>query len=280
MAKSSKIEVQGCKSCNRRRIGPDCRDFGLFNWNNRIIFTHDLLDEYTSAFTSSETPFTAWVTVVSRRYTNYSSAHPFVTEYMFRTAWFAYAKLQGFTNDMACPTCGPSPENTIWDGVTLAFHQKHLIPSLRPPTTISEHSVLRDKCRYIRSQQCLIDKHARKLIRTAIMSRPHDLKYPPFHGQTREIETDDAMVAMVSGPTPDDQTVTDISEYTENVTIAITKLREVNGGAADIFTKWYGPEAHHAPVPVAFKQLFLQVCSFFFSRSESMLASVLTAWQS
>jgi hypothetical protein len=40
--------------------------WGVFNFNNRILFTHDLLDEYTSAYTSSETPFVGWVATVSR----------------------------------------------------------------------------------------------------------------------------------------------------------------------------------------------------------------------
>jgi hypothetical protein len=262
MANAGTIEVQACKSCNRRWIGPDCRSFGLFNWNNRIIFTHDLLDEYTSAFTSSETPFTAWVTVVSHRYTNYCSAHPFVSEYLFRAAWFAYAKLQGFTNDMSCPTCGPSPENTIWDGITLAFHRKHLIPSLQPPTTINEHSLQRDQCRYLRNQQCLLDKHARKLVHTVITSRPHNLKSKDFR-QHSETESDDVTVA--SAPKQDARTIEGASKYAEAVTAAISKLREVNVGVEDIFTRWYGPEtftAHKAIVPVVYKQLFLQVGAF------------------
>ncbi|EGO00919.1 hypothetical protein SERLA73DRAFT_159538 [Serpula lacrymans var. lacrymans S7.3] len=31
-------------------IGPDLQESGLFNFNNHLVFTHDLLDEYTSAF--------------------------------------------------------------------------------------------------------------------------------------------------------------------------------------------------------------------------------------
>ena len=70
------IELQVCSKCppNRRRhVGPDCRTLGLFNYNNRILLTHDLLDDYTMAYTSSETPFVAWVGVVSRRYTRHMS---------------------------------------------------------------------------------------------------------------------------------------------------------------------------------------------------------------
>ncbi|KAJ6525796.1 hypothetical protein DFH09DRAFT_1095509 [Mycena vulgaris] len=57
----AEIEVQMCHSCSsgqRRYIG---RDLELFDYNNRTLFTHSLFDEYTSAFTSSETPFVAWV---------------------------------------------------------------------------------------------------------------------------------------------------------------------------------------------------------------------------
>jgi hypothetical protein len=47
--------------------------------------------------------------------------------------------------------------------------------------------------------------------------------------------------------------------------MAIAMLRGVDDGTADIFTKWYGPEtftAHKAVVPIAYKQLFLQVGAF------------------
>jgi hypothetical protein len=255
------IEVQGCKSCNRRCIGPDCHGLGLFNWNNRVIFTHDLLDEYTSAFTSSETPFVAWITVVSRRYVNYHSTHPFVSEDVFRNAWFAYAKLQHFGEDMACPTCGPSPENTIWDGITLAFNRKHLLPSLQPPTTTNNQSPIRDKCRYMKNQQCIIDKDIRKLIRVVITSRSLTLKHqdPRQQSETEAEDTEDTEAAP--GRTTDDSQSGGLRKHAEAVMMAIEKLRDVDQGAVDVFTKWYGPEAlvRNEVVPTAYKQLFLQV---------------------
>ncbi|KAG6807586.1 hypothetical protein H0H92_007030 [Tricholoma furcatifolium] len=64
----TKIELQRCSQCTggrHRFVGPDCREIGLFNYNNRIILSHDLLDEYTMAYTSSETPFTAWSRLMS-----------------------------------------------------------------------------------------------------------------------------------------------------------------------------------------------------------------------
>ncbi|KAJ7829970.1 hypothetical protein B0H14DRAFT_3088025 [Mycena olivaceomarginata] len=118
---------------------------GIFNYNNRKLFSHDLLDEYTSVYTSSETPFSAWVSVVARRYELHSGSmeHPFVTAEVFRAVWFAYVKLQYLDGSMQCPRCGPSPDNTIWDGVTLAFNRKHLLPSLGPPTMPQPESIER-----------------------------------------------------------------------------------------------------------------------------------------
>lgn len=128
------VEVQKCGLCKSGWVGPDCSESGYFNWNNRMVFTHELLNDYTNAFTTSETPFVAWVTVVARRY---QSKHmEFVSEKTFRAAWFAYARLLELKDDMICPKCGPTPKVTVWDGITLSFSRKHLLPTLQPPTTI------------------------------------------------------------------------------------------------------------------------------------------------
>jgi hypothetical protein len=143
----------------------------IFNFNNRILMTHELLNDYTSAYTTSETPFVAWVTVVSRRYKSQQSVHKFLLEEMFRATWFAYIGLQYLGGDMQCPLCGPSPDTTIWDGVTLAFNQKHLLPSLEPPTAISAQAPVRKNTRYVYKQQLLPDKDLRSLVR-GIISGP------------------------------------------------------------------------------------------------------------
>ncbi|KAJ7693704.1 hypothetical protein B0H17DRAFT_932671 [Mycena rosella] len=165
----AEIEVQNCSRCTHRLVGPDCRELGFFNYNNRKLFSHDLLDEYTSAYTSSETPFSAWVSVLSRRYDIHSSGgQKFVTADMFRAVWFSYVQLMHLEGDMSCPRCGPNPENTIWDGVTLAFNRKHLLRTLEPPTTSQVGSVERDKTRYTPGQQLIPDRRVRKLVRKVI----------------------------------------------------------------------------------------------------------------
>lgn len=152
------IELQPCTICpssRRRFIGPDPRPQGVFNYNNSILFTHELLDEYTSAYTSSETPFVAWIGVVARRYTQSQST--FVGEETFRSVWFAYARLQQLAGDMQCTECGPCPDEVIWDGVTLAFGRKHVLETLRPPTTLHKDPPVRSKCKYRSKQQLIID---------------------------------------------------------------------------------------------------------------------------
>jgi CxC4 like cysteine cluster associated with KDZ transposases len=166
-AHCTEIELQSCLVCPctlRQFIGPETRDLGLFNFNNRILFTHDLLDKYTSAYTSSETPFVGWVATVSHQYMNHHSVRPFITEKMFRSVWFSYIRLQHLDMNLQCPTCGPIPQDTIWDGVTLAFSQKHLLLSLCPPTISHKNSLCCDNVRYYSHLQCILDQKLQKAI--------------------------------------------------------------------------------------------------------------------
>jgi hypothetical protein len=63
------------------------------------------------------------------------------------------------------------PQDTIWDGVTLAFSQKHLLPSLRPPTILHENSLHRNEVRYYSHMQWIPDQKLRKSIRKVIQGR-------------------------------------------------------------------------------------------------------------
>ena len=163
---SAFIELQSCPTSvptKRRFIGPDLREFGLFNYNNMAIFSHDILDDYTSTFCTSETPFVAWVTVVSRRYAALNNT--FIGEDLFRSIWFAYVKLQQFPGDMVCSLCGPYPDTIIWDGVTLAFGRKKLLGSLQPPTISGPGAQVRPLVKYQPRQQLIRDPGLRKRIR-------------------------------------------------------------------------------------------------------------------
>ncbi|KAJ2921109.1 hypothetical protein H1R20_g15986, partial [Candolleomyces eurysporus] len=172
------IEVQPCPTCpvaRRRLIGPDLVELGLFNFNNSIIVSHELLDEYTMAFVTSETPFNAFVTTVTHRYA--VSGAEFIGDDLFRSIWFAYATCLAMENDMQCTRCGRCPDTVIWDGITLAFGRKHLSATLVPPTQVSPQSLQRPNVKNHPRQQLLLDPALRKLIRQAV--NPPKLPDPP-----------------------------------------------------------------------------------------------------
>lgn len=168
-AVAATVELQICHKCStgrRRCVGPDARRLGLFNYNNSTFFTHELMDDYTAAFTSSETPFVAWVTVLARRYAS-SGSMAFVSEQTFHTAWFLYSDLQNLAGDMQCPDCGPHPDDTIWDGVTLAFSRKNLLASLCPPTTVLPEA-FHHASSYVQRQTLLTEADLRKAVRNSV----------------------------------------------------------------------------------------------------------------
>lgn len=238
------IELQACNACPRayrRYVGPDGREDGIFNLNNKLLFTHDLLDDYTASFTSSETPFAAWVNVAQRRYERHASPESFVRDAVFLAAWFAYSNVQAMDGDMSCPVCGPTPENVIWDGVSLAFHRKHILPSLRPPIVVNENSL---------EQQ---SKHvSQSLIKSAEVRR----------NMRKVIEANWA-------PTDSENATPSFEQLTERfglIQITVGALREIKQELGDYFNNHYGIEmlASEKKPSAEITQLFRQVwhCTF------------------
>src|SRR3984957_17549909 len=119
----------------------------------------------TQACTHLPKPFVAWVTILSCRYQQRQLRRPFLGEKLFQTIWFAYVRLQLLESKDECPVCGPIPNDTIWDGISLAFSQKHLLPSLCPPTVSNEKSLRRENVRYQTVQQLITDSKLRKTVR-------------------------------------------------------------------------------------------------------------------
>ncbi|KAF9056932.1 hypothetical protein BDP27DRAFT_1198693, partial [Rhodocollybia butyracea] len=161
------IELQVCPRCpleSRRYIGPDLCTKGIFNYNNSALFSHQLLNEYISAFTSSETPIEPWVQQIARRYDEMKAGNTFVGGGLFRAAWFSYVRLMSLDNDKCCPRCGDYPESVIWDGVSIAFGRKHVKTGLQPPTVSSPAAAQRTS-RPSPGQQWLRDGTRRKELR-------------------------------------------------------------------------------------------------------------------
>ncbi|KIK59240.1 hypothetical protein GYMLUDRAFT_116913, partial [Collybiopsis luxurians FD-317 M1] len=142
------IELQICSRCpptSRKHIEPDPRNIGVFNYNNTRLFTHELISEYISAFTSSETPIDPWIVQITRRYQEMAYGKPnhipFVGGELFRAAWFSCVRLMDLepkhSDFKGCPLCKEMPKNLICDGVSIAFGQNQVNSNLQPLTAVS-----------------------------------------------------------------------------------------------------------------------------------------------
>ncbi|EJD54900.1 hypothetical protein AURDEDRAFT_21524, partial [Auricularia subglabra TFB-10046 SS5] len=128
-----RIEVRRCGSC-RRCCGPDLREFGLFNYNNFRLYSHELLNSFTSCMANFEAPFHGFRKHVSHSYAEHQSPVPFVSDTAWRAVWFSFLRIQQLINSFACSKCGDCPEVLIFDGVTAGFAVEHCTGTLRPPT--------------------------------------------------------------------------------------------------------------------------------------------------
>jgi hypothetical protein len=264
-ALTTTVQLQSCY-CKRRFIGPDCLSYGIFNYNNKTLFTHEILDEYTSAFTTSETPFSSWVLVISRRYAIRSSV--FCSAEIFHSAWFAYAKLLALDGDMLCQKCGPSPATVIWDGVTLAFNRKHLLPSLEPPTISQAASIVRETTTYVSGQQLLSDSLSRKLVRKVVSGPPLlfgngvDGKTPSSRlDEEDEDEDEDDFDDGGKKSSKSSRKKKDLLERLDAIPTAISRLAGKNEPLSRLFNLHFGNASvvNMIPAPDVYKRFFIQV---------------------
>jgi hypothetical protein len=250
------IEIQPCPNCPSARwrfVGPDLAEQGLFNFNNSIVVSHELLDEYMMAFVSSKTPFNAFVATVAHRYT--VSGTQFMGNDLFRSIWFAYAACLAMDNDMECTRCGKFPKTVIWDGITLAFGRKHLSATLTPPMQTSTTSLQRPKVKNHPKQQLLLDPALRKLIRQ-VVNAP---------------KLEDALTKDMEAPTSNagqvelDRRSRQVVEHLARIDAVYTGLKKECEPLAHLFLDSYGAVAYSQKkaAPSLTTRFFLQVRHFF-----------------
>ncbi|KAJ3504073.1 hypothetical protein NLJ89_g8132 [Agrocybe chaxingu] len=257
-----------CSGSRTRYVGPDGAEIGLFNYNNQMLFSHDLLDDYTLAYTSSESPFSSWVGVVQQRYARFSPGIPFVGEEIFRSAWFAYANLLDFGGDMKCPVCGPEPSTVIFDGITLGFGRKHLTSSLKPPTTTDCHSAARAS-KYVKGQTALGDKSLRKLVRLVVIGRSLILSQSDLgNGESAlSMESDESQLSdadLNPGSAPSRAKILkNLMERIEAIPSVIEGLDMVDSSLGELFRLYCGSrrlESGQAP-PKEILSLFQEIAA-------------------
>lgn len=146
---------------------------------------------------------------------------------------------------MACTVCGPSPENVIWDGVTVAFSKKKLLPSLQPPTTTSPLSPARKNVQYYPNQQLIGDREIRQLVSKALVSHEWMRKQQTAGPSTGQVEWE----AVAGG-----------DDHIKVLRVAEERLGEVNTGLGALFAQRLGSE-RGASIPAPVYVLFFQQVS-------------------
>jgi hypothetical protein len=164
IAIQKRIETSYCLKCRytKGRVGPDLGEFGLFNWNNRCAFSHELMNNYTSQFTSSITPFFAFHQTIVNMYLCEESPQSFVSLHLFCSAWFGFIRLQQLQTNMRCSRCGPNPQIVIADGVSISF-PRHRVLGLRPPTSRDKSTAVVKMRRQQMRQTCYLGPYQTRL---------------------------------------------------------------------------------------------------------------------
>lgn len=247
-ARCSSIEVQKCPYCPQGFIGPECSSLGIFNLNNRSLFTLPLLDDYTAHFTRSETPFASWVAATACRYMNHQSRVTFIKEKAFRTAWFSYIRLVELANDMQCLSCGENPAVTIWDGVTLSFNRKNILPTLRPPTVVDDLSEIKEGVKPQQGLQLIADKPLRKHLQIILNGKP--LSVPDLPGPS-------------DAPRAPTAAAKEMMDRIELVPGVIARLLLLDAALGALFNEYFGFDSLllKGTPPRAYNELFRQVVS-------------------
>jgi hypothetical protein len=111
------VESIECGKCKEPNHFDGVHD-RIFNYDNCYLFSHDLLDEYTSFMRNSTMTFYAfWCT--QRAKLERFGMEPFAYYCKFASAWHAYKDLQRWKYSFTCPHCGPNPRQIVLDGVTI-----------------------------------------------------------------------------------------------------------------------------------------------------------------
>ncbi|KAF5319806.1 hypothetical protein D9611_012830 [Ephemerocybe angulata] len=259
---TAQIELQPCPNCYSRGehfIGPDLREVGLFNYDNTTLVSHELLDEYMVAYSSSETPFTAFVAQMSHRYS--STTTRFMRSDLFRPVWFAYVSVQAFEKDMSCVRCGTSPETVIWDGVTVAFDKNRLASTLAPPTQLTSQSFRRPLVKNKPGQQLIKDATLRKQIRAIIATLKDRVQATAAEDSYNDsgIPQDTAIPSeAIEAPCAD----TVLSD-TQRIDEVLQSLSSLCPAVCTLFMEFCGYTAYakRRPPPPLFRSFFLQIAA-------------------
>ncbi|KAK4696957.1 hypothetical protein P7C70_g8291, partial [Phenoliferia sp. Uapishka_3] len=130
------VETQACVCRKRHKhtIGPDLVETGVFNLNNRSLFTHELFSSLFTQINTSATPLASFRLNIHRHYSNNPNGLPFLSPRAFNTVFYIVEQLYQLDTPEYCAQCGPFPSTLICDGVANCISNRNITASLCPPT--------------------------------------------------------------------------------------------------------------------------------------------------
>ena len=185
------IQTVYCSECSNThgRIGPDLANYGILNWNNKIGFTHQVLNQYTSHLTRSETPFNAFYGTIQDEYLCNESPVTFCVNEIFESAWLAFVRLQKIESNMQCSLCGPHPKVVIADGISVSFPNHHRTDTLHPPTVSDKtHAWVKLKRTPTRSTSFIGPVQNRNKIYDALNTQDREKRLEKLHPEIENLK--------------------------------------------------------------------------------------------
>ena len=107
----------------------------IYNYNNKYLLEHSLLNDFTYLYTRSTMPFHGYVASRQLQYKNHRCQYNFVSRQFYIRVWISFQRLQKWGFKYSCPWCGDTPEDSIWDGVAVSVRASEAM-DLRPPQYI------------------------------------------------------------------------------------------------------------------------------------------------
>ena len=130
------VQSLRCEKCSKI-LHYEGREDSIFNYNNSLLFSHFLLNSYTSQFCTQSCPFTAFVTAQKQNYENCGVDSSFISIPTFISVWFSFVKLQNWQLNYSCPRCLNRPKMIFCDGTGLSIKRSRA-SNLRSPCWIDE----------------------------------------------------------------------------------------------------------------------------------------------
>lgn len=184
----------------------------------------------------------------------------FLSDKTFWAIWFAYIRLVELEGNMTYRKCGPKPDVTIFDGVTLVFNRKNLLSTMKPPTVILPSSQVKQDMQPSSNQQCIKDKSIWKKIQS-ILSGPK-LALPEFSNLSIEDENSEPQDDTSWKCEAEQKKAESLAQCFDMIPEVVKYLSTLDVQLGMLFDYYFG---HHAvisqqQVPPVYHKLFLQVC--------------------